>query len=121
MSKQSENDGTASSIDSSTSMDSTTSTNAAENKPFLYQETSTAQPEHLVEESKNVEAPERFRIFTTLFFVAVLFFAIVICYADRANMSFAIIPMSNEYQWSNTTQGAIMSCLNYLFILIFVV
>ncbi len=41
--------------------------------------------------------------------VALSFLAIFICYIDRVNISVAIIPMAEEYGWSGTTKGAVLS------------
>eukprot|EP01116_Phalansterium_solitarium_P019357 TRINITY_DN5368_c0_g1_i1.p1 TRINITY_DN5368_c0_g1~~TRINITY_DN5368_c0_g1_i1.p1 ORF type:complete len:495 (-),score=115.78 TRINITY_DN5368_c0_g1_i1:133-1617(-) len=41
------------------------------------------------------------------------FLANVICYADRTNISVAILPMSAQFGWDNTTQGIIMSAFFY--------
>eukprot|EP00892_Ulva_mutabilis_P000657 jgi/Ulvmu1/10592/UM065_0046.1 len=35
--------------------------------------------------------------------------AILICYADRANISFAIVSMSSEFHWSESYKGTILS------------
>jgi ACS family sodium-dependent inorganic phosphate cotransporter len=42
-------------------------------------------------------------------FVGLCALAIGICYADRANIADAIIPMSEEMGWSRGVQGAILS------------
>ncbi|KAK9768539.1 hypothetical protein K7432_000750 [Basidiobolus ranarum] len=39
--------------------------------------------------------------------------SVVISYADRSNISIAIIPMSAEYSWSSTTRGLILSSFFY--------
>lgn len=91
------------------SLDSNSSADLGEQKPFLYQE-STATIVQANETSAEEEAPpEKCRILSTIFFVSVLFIVIVICYADRVNMSVASIPMSQQFNWTNTTQGAVMS------------
>jgi len=36
--------------------------------------------------------------------ILIAFAAITICYADRSNISTAIIPMSQDHNWSNGTQ-----------------
>jgi MFS transporter, ACS family, solute carrier family 17 (sodium-dependent inorganic phosphate cotransporter), other len=41
--------------------------------------------------------------------VALSFLAIFICYIDRVNISVAIIPMAEEYGWSGTTKGFVLS------------
>jgi MFS transporter, ACS family, solute carrier family 17 (sodium-dependent inorganic phosphate cotransporter), other len=47
--------------------------------------------------------PKRF-IVTCMCFVAVF-----ICYIDRVNISVAIIPMADQYHWSGTTKGWVLS------------
>ena len=42
-------------------------------------------------------------------FVCLCALAIGICYADRANMADAIIPMSEEMGWSRSVEGTILS------------
>lgn len=37
------------------------------------------------------------------------FLAIFVCYIDRVNISFAILPMSTQYGWAKTTQGWVLS------------
>ena len=37
------------------------------------------------------------------------FLAIFVCYVDRVNISFAILPMSAQYGWAKTTQGWVLS------------
>lgn len=37
------------------------------------------------------------------------FLAIFVCYVDRVNISFAILPMAEQYGWSKTTQGWVLS------------
>ena len=37
------------------------------------------------------------------------FLAIFVCYVDRVNISFAILPMSTQYGWAKTTQGWVLS------------
>jgi ACS family sodium-dependent inorganic phosphate cotransporter len=51
--------------------------------------------------------PRRFTL------VAMSFVAILICYIDRVNMSVAIIPMSEELGWDQTTQGIVLSSFFY--------
>jgi MFS transporter, ACS family, solute carrier family 17 (sodium-dependent inorganic phosphate cotransporter), other len=41
--------------------------------------------------------------------VAGCFLAIVVCYGDRVNISFAILPMSAQYGWDKATQGWVLS------------
>ena len=41
--------------------------------------------------------------------VALCFLATFICYIDRVNISVAIIPMAEEYGWSGTTKGLVLS------------
>jgi ACS family sodium-dependent inorganic phosphate cotransporter len=41
--------------------------------------------------------------------VALCFVATFICYIDRVNISVAIIPMAEEYGWSGTTKGLVLS------------
>jgi MFS transporter, ACS family, solute carrier family 17 (sodium-dependent inorganic phosphate cotransporter), other len=38
-----------------------------------------------------------------------MFLSNVICYADRANISIALIPMAAEFGWDKATQGYILS------------
>lgn len=37
------------------------------------------------------------------------FVAMVICYLDRVSMSTAVVPMAEQYGWSNTTKGWVLS------------
>jgi len=37
------------------------------------------------------------------------FFAIFVCYIDRVNISYAILPMAAEYGWDTATQGWVLS------------
>lgn len=37
------------------------------------------------------------------------FMAVFICYIDRVNISVAIIPMAEQYHWSGTTKGWVLS------------
>jgi len=37
------------------------------------------------------------------------FLSIVVCYIDRVNISFAILPMAKEYGWGTATQGWVLS------------
>lgn len=48
--------------------------------------------------------------------VALAAISVVICYADRSNISTAIIPMSEQYGWARDGQGLILSAffLGYL-------
>ncbi len=41
--------------------------------------------------------------------VGLCFLATFICYIDRVNISVAIIPMAEEYGWSGTTKGMVLS------------
>jgi len=41
--------------------------------------------------------------------VAGCFLAVVVCYVDRVNISFAILPMSKHYAWDKATQGWVLS------------
>lgn len=41
--------------------------------------------------------------------VALCFLATFICYIDRVNISVAIIPMAEEFGWSGTTKGLVLS------------
>ena len=41
--------------------------------------------------------------------VAGCFLAIFVCYVDRVNISFAILPMSAQYGWAKATQGWVLS------------
>lgn len=41
--------------------------------------------------------------------VALCFAAIFLCYIDRVNISVAIIPMAEQYHWSGTTKGFVLS------------
>ncbi len=41
--------------------------------------------------------------------VGLCFLATFICYIDRVNISVAIIPMAEEYGWSGTTKGLVLS------------
>ena len=41
--------------------------------------------------------------------VAMCFLGTFICYIDRVNISVAIIPMAEEFQWSDTTKGFVLS------------
>lgn len=43
------------------------------------------------------------------YIIALTAIAIGICYADRSNISTAIIPMSDEYEWSTQSQGYVLS------------
>ncbi len=44
-----------------------------------------------------------------LILVALCFLATFICYIDRVNISVAIIPMAEQYRWSGTTKGLVLS------------
>lgn len=41
--------------------------------------------------------------------IAMCFAATFVCYIDRVNISVAIIPMAEQFEWDITTQGAILS------------
>jgi ACS family sodium-dependent inorganic phosphate cotransporter len=41
--------------------------------------------------------------------VAGCFLAIFVCYVDRVNISYAILPMSQQYGWAKATQGWVLS------------
>lgn len=41
--------------------------------------------------------------------VAGCFLAIFVCYVDRVNISYAILPMSQQYAWDKATQGWVLS------------
>lgn len=41
--------------------------------------------------------------------IAMCFIAMAICYLDRVSMSTGIVPMADEFGWSNTTKGWILS------------
>ena len=41
--------------------------------------------------------------------VSLSFFAVLICYIDRVNISVAIIPMSEDLGWDRETQGLVLS------------
>lgn len=56
-----------------------------------------------VSESVRSAFPKRYTL------VALCFAAIFICYIDRVNISVAIIPMAEEYGWSGTTKGLVLS------------
>ena len=45
--------------------------------------------------------------------VGLCFFAVFVCYIDRVNISIAIIPMASEYGWDAATQGLILSCFYF--------
>ena len=45
--------------------------------------------------------------------VFMCFCAVFVCYIDRVNISIAIIPMAEEYGWDETTQGVILSCFYF--------
>lgn len=48
--------------------------------------------------------------------VAMCFLAVFVCYLDRVNMSVAVVAMKEEFGWSDTTKGFVMSSffLGYL-------
>ncbi len=37
------------------------------------------------------------------------FLSIVVCYIDRVNISYAILPMAKEYAWDTAAQGWVLS------------
>lgn len=39
--------------------------------------------------------------------------AIFICYADRSNISTAIIPMATQYGWDKVAEGGVLSAFFY--------
>ncbi|MDH3942001.1 MAG: hypothetical protein OET46_13495, partial [Xanthomonadales bacterium] len=41
--------------------------------------------------------------------VLLCFFATLICYIDRVNISVAIIPMAEHFGWSDTERGLVLS------------
>src|SRR5262245_14530732 len=41
--------------------------------------------------------------------VAGCFLAMFVCYVDRVNMSYAILPMSKQFGWDKATQGWVLS------------
>ena len=41
--------------------------------------------------------------------ILMCFAATFVCYIDRVNISVAIIPMAEQFDWDITTQGAILS------------
>lgn len=45
--------------------------------------------------------------------VCLCFFAVFVCYIDRVNISVAIIPMAEQYGWGPGTQGWILSCFYF--------
>jgi len=45
--------------------------------------------------------------------VGLCFLSTFICYIDRVNMSVAIIPMAEEFQWDQTTRGIVLSSFFY--------
>lgn len=49
--------------------------------------------------------------------VGMCFLAMLICYLDRVSMSTGIVPMAEEFGWSNTTKGWVLSSffIGYLF------
>ena len=63
----------------------------------------------MVSESANADAlpsgywPRRWML------VAGCFLAIFVCYVDRVNISYAILPMSQQYGWAKATQGWVLS------------
>ena len=56
------------------------------------------------------------RLQTRTTVILMCFAATFVCYIDRVNISVTIIPMAQEYGWSNSTQGLILSSfyLGYL-------
>ena len=53
--------------------------------------------------------------------VFLTFAAVFICYIDRVNISVAIIPMAEEYNWGLQTQGMILSSFAVGYILLQVI
>ena len=51
--------------------------------------------------------PRRFSV------IGLCFLSTFICYLDRVNMSVAIIPMAEEFGWSQTTRGVVLSSFFY--------
>ena len=51
--------------------------------------------------------PRRFTV------VGLCFLSTFICYIDRVNISFAVIPMAREFGWDKTTQGIVLSSFFY--------
>jgi len=49
--------------------------------------------------------------------VTLSFAAVFVCYIDRVNISVAIIPMAKEFDWSPSTQGAILSSFFFGYLL----
>lgn len=45
--------------------------------------------------------------------VFLCFCAVFVCYIDRVNISVAIIPMAGEFGWDAATQGIILSCFYF--------
>ena len=41
--------------------------------------------------------------------IGLSFLAVIICYMDRTNLSIAIIPMAEQFQWDKATTGVILS------------
>jgi len=48
--------------------------------------------------------------------VSMCFLAVFVCYLDRVNMSVAVVAMKEEFGWSDTTKGLVLSSffLGYL-------
>jgi sugar phosphate permease len=66
--------------------------------------------ENKIEEIKEENSTDKSCFFPIRFFVYfMMFLSNVICYADRANISIALIPMAAEFGWDKATQGYILS------------
>jgi len=52
--------------------------------------------------------------------VGMCFLAVFVCYLDRVNMSVAVVAMKEEFGWSETTKGLVMSSffLGYLLLMV---
>ena len=46
---------------------------------------------------------------TWMWIITLCTVAILICYADRTNISFAIVSMASEFQWTESYKGTILS------------
>ena len=62
-----------------------------------------------------MQIPVRFRV------IFMSFLAVFICYIDRVNISVAIIPMQEQFGWSESQVGIIFSSfyLGYIFTMTF--
>jgi MFS transporter, ACS family, solute carrier family 17 (sodium-dependent inorganic phosphate cotransporter), other len=58
---------------------------------------------HVIETARMKGLPKRYIL------IACCFLATFICYIDRVNISVAIIPMAEQYHWSGTTKGFVLS------------